>query len=71
MWGAVIKKAIKPEIEIANSPNLLRLFDLSVRSHMSIGGDWTTFVKVMAKKLMHPISRTPGPEIGCRHRSLF
>jgi len=27
-------------------------------THANFGGDWTTFVKVMAKKLMHPSSRT-------------
>jgi len=36
MWGAAVKRGIKPEIEIANSPNLLRLFDFSVRSRMPI-----------------------------------
>jgi len=27
-------------------------------THANFGGDWKTFVKVMANKLMHPISRT-------------
>jgi len=58
MWGAAVKDAIKPEIEIALTKLVTIVpFECEI-THVKFGGYRTTFVKVMVKKLMHPSSRT-------------
>jgi len=57
MWGAAVKRGYKTGNKIVNSPNVPVLFHMSI-THANFGGDRTTLVKVMAKKLMHPSSWT-------------
>jgi len=59
MWGAAVKRCYKTGNRNRKLTKLAKIvpFECEI-THANFGGDRTTFVKVMAKKLMHPSSRT-------------
>jgi len=59
MWGAAVKRGYKTEKRNRKLTKLVKIVSFECEfTHANFGGDQTTFVKVMAKKLMHPSSRT-------------
>jgi len=59
MYGTVAKRGYKTGNRNHKLTKLIMIvpFECEI-THANLCGDWTTFVKVMAKKLMHPSSRT-------------
>jgi len=62
MRGAAVERGYKTGNRNRKLTKLVVIvpYDFDI-THANFGGDRTTFVKVMAKKLMHPSSRTRAP----------
>jgi len=58
MWGTVVKIGYKTANRILKLTTLVKIvpFECEI-THAKFGRDGATFIKVMAKKLMHPSSR--------------
>jgi len=59
MWGAAKKRSYKTGNRNRKLTELVKIvpFECEI-THANFGGDQTTFVKVVAKKLMHPSWQT-------------
>jgi len=61
MWGAAVKIGYKTGNKKRKITKLVKIVPLECEiMHANFGGDCTTFVKVVAKKLMHPSSQIVG-----------
>jgi len=59
MWGAAVKRGYKTGNRNRKLTKLVTIVPYECEiTHANYGGDRTTFVTVMAKKLIHPSSRT-------------
>jgi len=58
MWGAAVKRGYKTRNRNRKLTKLVKMVPCECEITHANFGDRTTFVKVMAKKLMHPSSRT-------------
>jgi len=59
MWGAAVKRGYETGNRNRKLNKLVNIVSFECEiTHANVGGDRTTLVKVMAKKLMHPSSWT-------------
>jgi len=59
MWGAAVKIGYETGNRNRKLTKLFRILPFECEiTHANFGGDRTTFVKVMVKKLMHPGSHS-------------